>query len=160
MLWTVTGGDTDTTDHVYTLLTGLYQDGQQTELLEVLRVLYGVLGLAFPDDVELLAGHPEVRSYFLFSFLLDYDDIMGDYMAGQQGKEATAKGKKPRQKQHGPQVRRGLCHQAGQQRDAAEIPCLFQGKGRGRPYRRLYRLHGKARKAEKQAVRSGPALQV
>lgn len=83
MLWTVTGGDTDTTDRVYTLLSGLYQEGRETEMLEVLRTLYGVLGLAFPDDVELLAEHPEARSYFLFSFLLDYDDIIEDYKAGQ-----------------------------------------------------------------------------
>lgn len=83
MLWTVTGGDTDTTDRAYTLLSGLYQEGRETEMLEVLRTLYGVLGLAFPDDVELLAEHPEARGYFLFSFLLDYDDIMEDYKAGQ-----------------------------------------------------------------------------
>ena len=83
MLWTVTGGDTDTTDRVYTLLTGLYQEGRETEMLEVLHVLYDVLGLAFPDDVELLAGHPEARSYFLFSFLLDYDDVLQDFMAEQ-----------------------------------------------------------------------------
>lgn len=83
MLWTVTGGDTDTTDRVYTLFTGLYQEGRETEMLEVLHVLYGVLGLAFPDDVELLAGHPEARSYFLFSFLLDYDDVLQDFMAEQ-----------------------------------------------------------------------------
>lgn len=85
MLWTVTGGDTDTTDRVYTLLSDLYQEGRETEMLEVLRTLYGVLGLAFPDDVEQLAGHPEARSYFLFSFLLDYDDVMEDYKAGQDG---------------------------------------------------------------------------
>ena len=85
MLWTVTGGDTDTTDRVYSLLTGLYQEGRESEMMEVLRTLYGVLGLTFPDDVELLAGHPEARSYFLFSFLLDYDDIMEDFKAGQDG---------------------------------------------------------------------------
>ena len=83
MLWTVTNGDTDTTDRVYTLLTGLYQEGRETEMLEVLRTLYGVLGLMFPEDVELLAEHPEARGYFLFSFLLDYDDVIQDYTAGQ-----------------------------------------------------------------------------
>lgn len=85
MLWTVTGGDTDTTDRVYTLLSDLYQDGRETEMLEVLRTLYGVLGLPFPEDVEQLAGHPEARGYFLFSFLLDYDDAIEDYKAEQDG---------------------------------------------------------------------------
>lgn len=46
-----------------------------------LRVLYGVLGLVFLDTVDLLAGHPAARGYYLFSFLLDYDDVMQDYTA-------------------------------------------------------------------------------
>ena len=50
-------------------------------MLEALRVLYGVLGLVFPDTVELLAGHRAARRYFLFSFLLDYDDVIQDYTA-------------------------------------------------------------------------------
>ena len=79
MLWTVTNGDADTTNRVYNLLTGLYQDGRESEMLEVLRTLYGVLGLAFPPDVELLDGRPEARGYFLFSFLLDFDDAIEDY---------------------------------------------------------------------------------
>ena len=85
MLWTVTNGDTDTTNRLYNILTGLYQDGRESEMLEVLRTLYGVLALPFPEDVEQLAGHPEARGYFLFSFLLDYDDALEDYKAEQDG---------------------------------------------------------------------------
>ncbi|WNX84084.1 hypothetical protein RWV98_16110 [Agathobaculum sp. NTUH-O15-33] len=85
MLWTVTNGDTDTTDQIYTLLSGLYADGRETEMLEALRTLYGVLGLPFPEDVEQLSGHPEARGYFLFSFLLDHDDAIEDYKAEQDG---------------------------------------------------------------------------
>lgn len=54
-------------------------------MMEVLRMLYGVLGLQIPGDVELLAEHPQARSYFLFSFLLDYDDVVQNFMAGQDG---------------------------------------------------------------------------
>ena len=85
MLWAVTNGDTDTTNRLYNILTGLYQDGRESEMLEVLRTLYGVLGLPFPEDVEQLAGHPEARGYFLFSFLLDYDDAIEDYKAELDG---------------------------------------------------------------------------
>lgn len=77
MLWTVTGGDKATAEHVY----GLYPSGREEDMLEALRVLYGVLGLIFPETVELLARHPAARSYFLFSFLLDYDDVVQDYTA-------------------------------------------------------------------------------
>ena len=30
MLWTVTNGDTDTTNRLYNILTGLYQDGRES----------------------------------------------------------------------------------------------------------------------------------
>ncbi|MBC2581306.1 hypothetical protein [Clostridium sp. DJ247] len=83
MLWTVTNGETETTDRIFSVLSGLFDNGREAEMMEVLRLLYGVLGLPFPEDVELLAGHTEARSYFLFSFLLDYDDIIQDYMAEQ-----------------------------------------------------------------------------
>lgn len=56
MLWTVTGGDKDTADRVYAFLSGLYSSGRDGDMLEALR-------------------------YFLFSFLLDYDDVMQDYTA-------------------------------------------------------------------------------
>ena len=85
MLWMVTNGETVTTNRVYTLLSGLYADGRETEMLEVLQTLYGVLGLPFPEDVEQLAGHPEARGYFLFSFLPDFDDTIEDYRAEQDG---------------------------------------------------------------------------
>lgn len=80
MLWTVTNGDRETTDRLYELLSGLYSSGREAEMLEAIRVLYGVLGLVFPAQVELLAAHPEARTYFLFSFLLDYDDVIQDLM--------------------------------------------------------------------------------
>ena len=85
MLWMVTNGETVTTNRVYTLLSGLYADGRETEMLEVLQTLYGVLGLPFPEDVEQLAGHPEARGYFLFSFLPDFVDTIEDYRAEQDG---------------------------------------------------------------------------
>ncbi len=84
MVWTVTGGETETVSRIYNVLNDLYRAGRETEMLEVLRLLYGVLGLLFPEDVELLTEHPEARSYFLFSFLLDYDDVIEDCKAGQR----------------------------------------------------------------------------
>ena len=77
MVWTVTGGETETVSRIYNVLNDLYRAGRETEMLEVLRLL-------FPEDVELLTEHPEARSYFLFSFLLDYDDVIEDCKAGQR----------------------------------------------------------------------------
>jgi hypothetical protein len=50
-------------------------------MMAVLHILYDVLGLQFLEDVELLADHPEARQYFLFSFLMDMEDCMHDFIS-------------------------------------------------------------------------------
>lgn len=85
-LFTFSGNDAGTMDRVSAIFTHLYSEGREVEMLAVLRILYDVAGLQFPEDVELLAGHPEARQYFLFSFLLDMDDWMQDIQAEAAGK--------------------------------------------------------------------------
>ncbi|MPN54328.1 hypothetical protein SDC9_201998 [bioreactor metagenome] len=75
-LFTFSGNNAGTMDRVSAIFTHLYSEGREVEMLAVLRILYDVAGLQFPEDVELLAGHPEARQYFLFSFLLDMDDFL------------------------------------------------------------------------------------
>lgn len=84
-LFTFSGNDAGTMDRVSAIFTHLYSEGREVEMLAVLRILYDVAGLQFPEDVELLAGHPEARQYFLFSFLLDMDDWMQDIQAEAAG---------------------------------------------------------------------------
>ena len=84
-LFTFSGSDAGTMDRVSAIFTHLYSEGREVEMLAVLRILYDMAGLQFPEDVELLAGHPEARQYFLFSFLLDMDDWMQDIQAEAAG---------------------------------------------------------------------------
>lgn len=84
-LFTFSGNDAGTLDRVSAIFTHLYSEGREVEMLAVLRILHDVAGLQFPEDVELLAGHPEARQYFLFSFLLDMDDWMQDIQAEAAG---------------------------------------------------------------------------
>ena len=84
-LFTFSGNDAGTMDRVSAIFTHLYSEGREVEMLAVLRILYDVAGLQFPEDVELLASHPEARQYFLFSFLLDMDDWMQDIQAEAAG---------------------------------------------------------------------------
>jgi hypothetical protein len=41
--------------------------------------------MVFPEEVYLLSTHPEARQYFLFSFLLDMEDCMLDFIAEEAG---------------------------------------------------------------------------
>lgn len=77
-LFTLSGNDVGTMSRVSAIFTHLYGEGREVEMLAVLRILYDVAGLQFPEDVGLLAGHSEARHYFLYSFLLDMDDVLQD----------------------------------------------------------------------------------
>lgn len=80
MVWISSGYDAKTIERISTTLTHLYKKNQQAEMMAVLRILYDVLGLQFPEDVELLADYLEARQYFLFSFSMDMEDCMHDFM--------------------------------------------------------------------------------
>jgi hypothetical protein len=80
-VWTFSGYDAGIMDRITAVFTHLYSEGRESEMLDILRILYGVAGMEFPEDVDLLSTHPEARQYFLFSFLLDIEDCMQDFMA-------------------------------------------------------------------------------
>ena len=80
-IWTFSGYDTEAMERVSAIFTNLYHEGREAEMMAVLRILYDLSGLQFPEDVELLATHPEARQYFLISFLLDMEDCMQGLMA-------------------------------------------------------------------------------
>jgi hypothetical protein len=84
-IWTFSGYDTEAMERVSAIFTNLYHGGREAEMMAVLRILYDLSGLQFPEDVELLATHPEARQYFLISFLLDMEDCMQDLMAEAAG---------------------------------------------------------------------------
>ena len=79
-VWTLTDGDPDTQTRMFDIFNQLFSEGREDEMLDLLRLLYDVVGLAFPADVGLLAEHPEARRYFLFSFLLDLDECTQEFM--------------------------------------------------------------------------------
>ncbi len=80
-IWTFTENDTEAMERILATLSHLYHKNHEAEMMAILRILYDVSGLQFPEDVALIAEHPEARQYFLFSFLLDMEDCMQDFMS-------------------------------------------------------------------------------
>jgi len=80
-IWTFSGNNIEAINRISNVLTQLFSSGRESEILDILRILYDVVGMEFPEDVDLLATHLEARRYFLFSFLLDIDDCMQDFKA-------------------------------------------------------------------------------
>ncbi|KJS13462.1 MAG: hypothetical protein VR67_04305 [Peptococcaceae bacterium BRH_c8a] len=79
-IWTFSGYDTGTMGRIMGIFTHLCSEEREREMLDILRILYGIVGMEFLEDVELLATHPEARQYFLFSLMLDMDDCMQDFI--------------------------------------------------------------------------------
>jgi len=42
--------------------------------------LYGLLGLQFSNEAEMMIYSSEVLEYFIFSFLADFGEIIKDYL--------------------------------------------------------------------------------
>lgn len=80
-IWAFTENDAEAMERILVTLNHLYHNDHEVEMIAILRILYDVSGLQFPEDVELLAEHPEARQYFLFSFLLDMEDCMQDFIS-------------------------------------------------------------------------------
>jgi hypothetical protein len=51
------------------------------ELMDVICLLHGVIGMQLPKEIEVLTEHKEARQYYLFEFLLDFDDVTQELMA-------------------------------------------------------------------------------
>lgn len=80
-IWIFSNHDTEVMERISVTFTHLCNEGRETEMIVMLRILYDVLGLQFPEEMELLAGHTDARQYFLFPFLLDMEDCMQDFIS-------------------------------------------------------------------------------
>ena len=80
MVWVTTGGDMETINRL-TVLWLLMNNAQEREkLFQLIQALYGLLGLRFSDEAEMMIYNSEVLEYFIFSFLADFGEIIKDYL--------------------------------------------------------------------------------
>lgn len=80
-IWVFCDHDAEAMRRISATFAHLYHEGHEAEMMAILHILYDVSGLQFPKDVELLAGHSDAQQYFLFSFLLDMEECMQDFMS-------------------------------------------------------------------------------
>jgi len=57
-IWTFSGYDTEAMERISAIFTHLYHEGREAEMMAILRILYDLSGLKFPEDVELLTTPP------------------------------------------------------------------------------------------------------
>lgn len=79
-IWALTDGDRETMHYMSDIFTNLYDEGKDRELMDMVQLLYSIMGLVFPDEVKLLARYPETMRCYLYEFLLDFDDALQDFI--------------------------------------------------------------------------------
>lgn len=81
MVWVTTGGDMETINRLTSLWLSMNNAQDRKKLFQLLQALYGLLGLNFPFEAELMEDNVKVLEYFIFSFLADFGEIIKDYLA-------------------------------------------------------------------------------
>jgi len=79
--WETSLRDKGLVTRLRTIMQTMYDEGNHGEMLDVLLLLYGLVGLEFPDELEMLKEHSQARSYFLREMLLDFDDVFDELIS-------------------------------------------------------------------------------
>jgi hypothetical protein len=75
MFWEASLGDKELLTTLCSIMQTMYEEGRHKEMLDVLYLLYGLVGLELQDEIKPLRDHQEAMSYFLREMLLDFDDV-------------------------------------------------------------------------------------
>jgi hypothetical protein len=79
MVWVTTGGDMDTINRLTDVLITMNTAADNGKLFKILQMLYGLMGLKFSDEAALMQSDPQALEYFLFSFILDFGEVIKDF---------------------------------------------------------------------------------
>ena len=81
MVWVTTGGDMETINRLTDILVSMNTPADRGKLFKIIKMLYGLMGLQFSEETEPMDADPEVLEYFIFSFTVDFGEIIKDYIA-------------------------------------------------------------------------------
>lgn len=81
MVWVATGGDMETINRLTDILVSMNTPADRGKLFKIIKMLYGLMGLQFSEEAEPMDADPEVLEYFIFSFTVDFGEIIKDYIA-------------------------------------------------------------------------------
>ena len=82
MVWLMTCGDMDTINRLTDILVTMNTPAGRGKLFKLIQMLYGLMGLQFPDEAMPMSAHPKVLDYFLLSFTEDFGECIKDHIAG------------------------------------------------------------------------------
>lgn len=65
-------------DDIYFALAALVDTGRISEAFHMIRGLYGIAGLEYPDHVEEMGKSDEIMELFVAEFIFDFYDIIDE----------------------------------------------------------------------------------
>ena len=81
MVWVTTNGDMDTINRMTEIIVSMNTPADRGKLFKIIQMLYGLMGLQFSDKAAYISTHKAALEYFIFSFILDFGEIIKDYVA-------------------------------------------------------------------------------
>ena len=81
MEWGSTGGDKETLNRLTDILVMMNTDSDRDKLFNLIQMLYGLMGVKFPDEAFYGSLHKESLKYFIFSFISDFGEIIQEYIS-------------------------------------------------------------------------------
>jgi len=88
MVWVTTNGDRDTINRLTGILVSMNTPADRGKLFNIIQMLYGLMGLQFSDEAAYIPTHNAALDYFIFSFILDFGEIIKDYIAEERSANA------------------------------------------------------------------------
>lgn len=77
-VWEQSGHNESTIDALFLKLERLFNDGREAEFMEEIKLLCGILGHDYADEIAIATQNEQVRNGFIISFLSDFDDALLD----------------------------------------------------------------------------------
>jgi hypothetical protein len=81
MVWVTTNGDMDTINRLTEVFVSMNTPTDRGKLFKIIQMLYGLMGLQFSDEAAYIPTHKAALEYFIFSFILDFGEIIKDFIA-------------------------------------------------------------------------------
>ena len=85
MVWETTNGDRDTINRMTEIFVSMNTPADRGKLFKIIQMLYGLMGLRFSDEAAHIPAHNAALEYFIFSFILDFGEIIKEYIAEEMG---------------------------------------------------------------------------
>jgi hypothetical protein len=69
----------ETVENFGKLIGILLEEGKDKEAMLLIRSLYDLMGMVFPEEISLIEKDDNTRIYFINEFLLDCEDLLLEY---------------------------------------------------------------------------------